>query len=101
MNRTALERLLDRGEDNALLRYTLGSLCLREKAFQAAAEHLQRALQLDERHSASWKLYARALTGLGRTKEAIDVYSKGIAVAESKGDVQAAKEMRVFRRRLG
>ncbi|MEJ2464538.1 MAG: tetratricopeptide repeat protein [Candidatus Thiodiazotropha sp.] len=101
MDREALEKMLAQGQDNALLRYTLGSICLKEKAYESAAEHLQRALEMDEHHSASWKLYAKALTQLGRTDEAIAAYDKGIAVAEAKGDVQAVKEMRVFRKRLG
>ncbi len=101
MDRAALEKLLAGGQDNALLRYTLGSLCLKERDFRSAAEHLERALQMDGQHSASWKLYGKALTGLERSQEAIAAYDKGIAVAESKGDVQAAKEMRVFRKRLG
>jgi uncharacterized protein HemY len=101
MDREALEKMLAQGQDNALLRYTLGSICLKEKAYESAAEHLQRALEMDEQHSASWKLYAKALTQLGRTDEAIAAYDQGIAVAEAKGDVQAVKEMQVFRKRLG
>jgi tetratricopeptide (TPR) repeat protein len=101
MDREALEKMLDQGQDNALLRYTLGSIHLKEKSFEAAMEHLQRALEMDAKHSASWKLYGRALAELGRADEAIAAYDKGIAVAEAKGDVQAAKEMRVFRNRLG
>jgi uncharacterized protein HemY len=100
VDRAALEKMLTQGQDNALLRYTLGSLCLKEHAFEAAAEHLQRALQMDEQHSASWKLYGKTMAELGRTEEAIAAYDKGIAVAEARGDVQAVKEMRVFRKRL-
>jgi uncharacterized protein HemY len=100
MDRAKMEKMLDQGTDNALLRYTLGSLCLKDKAFEVAVEHLRRALQQDEQHSASWKLYGKALAELGRTKEAIIAYDKGIAVAEAKGDVQAVKEMQVFRKRL-
>ena len=101
MDAAALEKMLEQGQDNALLRYTLGSIYLKEKSFEAAAAHLQRALEQDEQHSASWKLYGKALAELGRTDEAIEAYDKGIAVAEAKGDVQAVKEMRVFRKRLG
>ncbi len=101
MDREALEKMLAQGQDNALLRYTLGAIHLKEKSYEAAVEHLQRALELDRNHSASWKLYGKALAGLGRTDEAIEAYDKGIAMAEAKGDVQAAKEMRVFRKRLG
>jgi uncharacterized protein HemY len=97
----ALEKMLEQGQDNALLRYTLGSIYLKEKSFEAAVEHLQRALELNGQHSASWKLYAKALSELGRKDEAIAAYDNGIAVAEAKGDVQAVKEMRVFRKRLG
>lgn len=100
MDREALEKMLAQGQDNALLRYTLGAINIKEKSFEAAAEHLERALEMDEKHSASWKLYAKALAELGRSEEAIAAYDKGIAVAEAKGDVQAAKEMRVFRKRL-
>ena len=101
MDRDALEKLLARGQDNVLLRHTLGVLHLKEKSFAAAAEHLKRALELDEHHSASWKLYARALAELGRLEEARAAYDQGISVAEARGDVQAVKEMRVFRKRLG
>ncbi|MGD8908290.1 MAG: tetratricopeptide repeat protein [Chromatiales bacterium] len=100
MDRAALEKMLAQGQDNALLRYTLGSLCLKEHAFEVAAEHLKRALQMNEQHSASWKLYGKAMAEMGRIEEAIAAYDKGIAVAEARGDVQAVKEMRVFRKRL-
>ena len=101
MDRAMLEKMLNQGEDNALLRYTLGSICLKEKQYEAAAEHLRQALKMDEKHSASWKLYGRALALLEHTDEAMAAFDNGIAVAEAKGDVQAAKEMRVFRKRLG
>lgn len=101
MDRTVLEKMLEQGEDNALLRFSLGSICLKEKQFEAAAEHLRQALKMDEDHSASWKLYGRALVQLNHTDEAIAAFDRGIAIAEAKGDVQAVKEMRIFRKRLG
>jgi hypothetical protein len=55
---------------------------------------------MNEQHSASWKLYGKAMAEMGRIEEAIAAYDKGIAVAEARGDVQAVKEMRVFRKRL-
>lgn len=100
MDREALEKMLQQGNDNALLRYTLGSVCLKEADYEAAVEHLEQAVGLDATHSASWKLYGKALAGLARKAEARAAYSKGIEVAESKGDIQAAKEMRVFLKRL-
>jgi hypothetical protein len=35
-----------------------------------------------------------------RPDEAVESYLRGIEVAEAKGDIQAAKEMRVFLNRL-
>ena len=100
MDRQALEKMLEQGTDNALLRYTLGTLCLKQGDLETAAEHLAQAVGQNEQHSASWKHYGKALAGLERNDEAIAAYEKGIAVAEAKGDVQAAKEMRVFLKRL-
>jgi uncharacterized protein HemY len=101
MDRGALEKMLEQGQDNVLLRYSLGSLYLKEKQYETAVEHLQQAVRLDQSHSASWKLFGKALVHLECIEEAREVYLKGIAVAESKGDIQAVKEMRVFLKRLG
>jgi len=100
VDRAALEKMLRTGNDNAMLRYTLGLICFKQKDYQSAGEHLRQALAQDDSHSASWKIYARTLAALERVDEAKEAYEKGISVAESKGDIQAAKEMRVFLRRL-
>ncbi|MBT2969365.1 MAG: hypothetical protein B6D72_11600 [gamma proteobacterium symbiont of Ctena orbiculata] len=101
MDRRALEKMLAQGSDSALLRYTLGSLCLKEREPEMAARHLAEAVKQDPNHSASWKLYGKTLAALNREDEARQAYQRGIAVAEARGDVQAAKEMRVFLKRLG
>ena len=54
----------------------------------------------DPGYSSAWKAYGRALAGAGRAEEAVDTYRCGIEAAESRGNIQAAKEMRVFARRL-
>lgn len=100
MDRAVLEKMLAQGNDNLLLRYTLGTLCLKEGMLEAAAEHLQQALTQDPTHSASWKNYARALMKLERDPDAIRAYESGISVAREKGDIQAVKEMEVFLKRL-
>lgn len=95
-----LEAMLAAGNDNALLRFTLGSAFIRHKKYQQAIEHLDRALEQDPDYSAAWKAYGKALEQDGQINEAIKAYRKGIAVAEKKGDKQAAKEMAVFLKRL-
>lgn len=98
--RQVLEQLLDKGRDDALLRFSLGGACLKDGDAAAAAEHLGRAVVHDPGYSAAWKLLGRALAEAGRTAEAADAWARGIDAAEHRGDVQAAKEMRVFLKRL-
>ena len=95
-----LETMLANGQDNALLRYGLGDAYLKQGDQQHAIGHLEQALAHDRHYSAAWKLYGKALTEAGRIDEAMRAYETGIAIAEDKGDIQAAKEMRVFLKRL-
>ena len=95
-----LEDLLASGQDNALLRFALGSAFIRHGKYQEALEHLARAVEHDPDYSAAWKVYGKALAECGNTEKAGDVFAAGIAAAGRKGDVQAQKEMQVFLKRL-
>jgi tetratricopeptide (TPR) repeat protein len=97
---SSFERMLEGGKESALLRYSLGNEYLKLGDAEAAAGHFARALELDPKHTASWKLYGKALALAGRSGEALDAYRRGIEVAREKGDRQAEKEMTVFARRL-
>ena len=92
--------MLEQDQDNALLRFSLGNAYLKLKDYEHAIEHLHRAVEQDKEYSAAWKLYGKALVGAGRNQQAIDIYQQGIAIAENKGDIQAAKEMKIFLKRL-
>ena len=92
--------LLAQGKDNALLRYTLGNECLKLGRVDAAVAHLKAALAFDPRYSAAWKTLGKAQHESGPLAEALETYRQGIAHAEAKGDIQAAKEMSVFARRI-
>jgi len=92
--------MLEQGQDNALLRFALGSAFLKYGKYAEAAVHLARAVEFDPGYSAAWKLYGKALQQQDKKAAAIDVYLQGIKAAESQGDIQAAKEMRVFVKRL-
>ena len=95
-----LEAMLARGQDSALLRYSLGGEYLKLNQFDKASEHLRQAVVKDPKYSAAWKLLGKALADAGRNEEAIKAYEDGIKVAQEKGDKQAAKEMTVFLKRL-
>jgi Tfp pilus assembly protein PilF len=96
----SFERMLAAGRDSALLRFSLGNEHLKAGDAAAAAVHLERAVALDPRYTAAWKLYGNALAAAGRPTDALAAYRAGIAVAQARGDKQAGKEMQVFARRL-
>lgn len=103
MTVTTLENLLKMlgaGRDSALLRYSLGNEYLKNGEPAAAVGHLRAALAHDPAYSAAWKLLGKALEDSGAHADALAAYREGIAVAERKGDKQAAKEMTVFARRI-
>ena len=94
-----LHGMLERGVDSALLRFSLGSELLKVGDADSAIGHLRQALHFDAEYSAAWKMLGKALASSGNHAEAIDVLDQGIEVAERSGDIQAAKEMVVFRKR--
>jgi predicted Zn-dependent protease len=94
-----LEAMLARGQDSALLRQGLGTAYLNQNDPEGAVPHLAEAVRLDPTYSAAWKLYGKALSASGRYSDAVAALDLGIATATAKGDIQAAKEMQVFRKR--
>ena len=95
-----LEKLLSQGKDSALLRFSLGAEYLKLRQTWVAVYQLRRALEMDPNYSAAWKLLGKALTDAGVLRDALDAYRRGVAIAEQRGDKQAAKEMAVFAQRL-
>ena len=100
MDTEKLEAMLERGQDNALLRFTLGNVLFQQNKYAEAEPHLARAVELDPDYSAAWKLYGRALGAAGKIPDAVAALTQGIEIASERGDIQAAKEMRVFLKRL-
>ena len=95
-----MEKMLGGPRDGALLRYSLGNEYLRLGDPARAAEWLRTALERNPAHSATWKLLGKALAAADRADEALAAWEQGIVVATQQGDVQAAKEMSVFAKRL-
>lgn len=95
-----LEKLIGGPRDGALLRYSLGNEWLKAGDPAQAAVCLRAAIERDGQYSAAWKLLGKALMESGDIPAARAAYADGIRIAEAKGDLQAAKEMTVFARRL-
>lgn len=96
----SLESLLAGGTDNAALRVALATRYLAAGKAERAVEHAQAAVERDADYSAAWRVLGKALTAAGRDGAARQAYERGVEVAERRGDQQAAREMRVFLKRL-
>lgn len=94
------EKLLGGPRDGALLRFSLGNEYLKAGDLAKATEAFREAVRRDAKFSAAWKQLGKALAEAGDLPAALAAYQAGIAAAEARGDVQAAKEMRVFARRI-
>jgi predicted Zn-dependent protease len=97
---TSLEKMLDGPRDGALLRFSLGNEYLKTGNPDAASKCFQAAIDRDPHYSAAWKALAKALAETGAIADALVAYQQGISVATARGDIQAAKEMKVFAKRL-
>lgn len=97
--REGLEKLLAAGKDNALLRFGLGNACMGEGDLEAAREHLSKAVEMNPRYTAAWKLLGRVLVQREQFKQAQEVLEQGLVIAREQGDKQAEKEMQVFLKR--
>lgn len=95
-----LLRLLEKDPNNALLCFSVGNTYLKESDLDKAKIHLAKAVEIDPEYSAAWKLYGKTLQQNGENDLAVRVLTQGIKVATDKGDIQAAKEMGVFLKRL-
>jgi Tfp pilus assembly protein PilF len=94
-----LERMLADGQETAVLRFSLGNAYLKRDPARAI-NHFGRAVELDPGYSAAWKLLGKTQASTEQFVEARASFEAGIRAAEANGDIQAAKEMRVFLKRL-
>lgn len=98
--RRNLELMLERGQDSPLLRFALGQECLKTGDLVTAIDHLRQAVDQNPRYSAAWKALGDAHARTGSADRAAEVYERGIVAAREAGDIQAAREMEVFLKRL-
>lgn len=96
----SLEKMLNGPRDGALLRFSLGNEYLKAGDPAQAATCFQAAVDRDQHYSAAWKALGKALAEAGDHPAALAAYEQGITVAEGRGDIQAAKEMTVFAKRI-
>ncbi|MBO9353710.1 hypothetical protein GG851_06865 [Bordetella petrii] len=95
-----LEAMLAKGQDNLLLRFSLGKAYVEREDYATAVPHLQAALDFDRGYSVAWKWLGKALQGQGDLAGARAAWQSGIEAAQARGDQQVIKELQVFLRRL-
>lgn len=95
-----LEAMLAQGQDNMLLRFSLGKAYTEDEQFSKAVPHLRAALVFDPRYSVAWKWLGKALLGSGETDSARQAWEQGSLVAQQRGDQQLVKELAVLIKRL-
>ena len=93
-----LEAMLAAGQDNPLLRFTLGNVLLKQGRVQDAVEHLRQAVRQDPEYSAAWKVYGKALQSLGDSKSAVQAYESGIAAANQRRSFRKADSPKLAKR---
>ncbi len=99
-NIESFKSLLEKGNDNALLRYSLGNEYFKIQEFDQAIHHFKKAIEFNKNYSAAWKLYGKSLTENNQITEAIEAFENGFKIAEENSDMQAVKEMHVFLKRI-
>ena len=96
----SLRASLAREPDDPSIHFGLGRALARARELEEAAAAFRRATELRSDYTAAWRELGRTHQALGRTQEAMEAFERGLAAAEESGDLQTAREIGVFLRRL-
>ena len=95
-----LKAQFEKGEDTALLRFSLGSAYLKKREINNAIEHLSKAVEMDNGQATSWKLLGQAYASNEQYEEARNAFEKSLELAEAKNNHFILKELNIFLARL-
>ena len=95
-----LEAVIRDNSENAFLQYSLGHEYLEIGDFKKAITPLKKAIQLQDTYSAAYRDLGKALSLETNFEEAEEIFVRGINIAKERGDLQTAKEMTVFLKRI-
>ncbi|MEO8377759.1 MAG: hypothetical protein ABI579_08810, partial [Candidatus Sumerlaeota bacterium] len=96
-----LENLVEIDPNDYLAFFMLAKLYIETKNFAAGARAADRCIALNPDYSAGYRAGGDAYRLAGEHEQARDVYTRGIAVAETNRDLQTVKEMTMFLKKLG
>jgi len=86
-------QVLKLDQDDSLGNFGMGGLCLETGRFDAAIEHLEKAIAVDREYSAAYLTLGRAWEGKNRPERAREIFTLGIEVAARRGDMATANKM--------
>lgn len=95
-----LEAVIQENSENAFLQYSLGHEYLETGDFKKAIPRLRKAIELQNTYSAAYRDLGKALSQESNFEEAEAIFIRGIKIANERGDLQTAKEMSVFLKRI-
>ena len=86
---------------NELAHLSLGKAYLDAGQAEAAVGSLDRTIELNPRISKAYQIAAAALEKLGRKADAIDYLTRGVTIADERGERQTRDEMAATLKELG
>jgi cytochrome c-type biogenesis protein CcmH/NrfG len=95
-----LQAMAQADPSDPLTYFLLGSELLRAARHSEAAVALERSLDLKPAQPAASRLLGDAYRKSGDTAAAVAAYRRAVELAESTGDLQVAREARVFLKRF-
>ncbi len=94
-----LREIAEREPDDAMSQYGFGKALMGAGRYDEAIETLSRAILVDPNYSAAFRDLGRAYLESKRAAQAIKIFSRGIPIAEQRGDLQTVREMQIFMKR--
>ncbi len=86
-------KVIELDPNDVLGYFSLATAYFDGKMYGPARETFEKAVAVNPNHSPSYLGWGQSLEALGRTKEAAEVYRKGIPVADRRGDIIPMKKM--------
>ena len=91
---------LEQFPDDTLLLTSLGQLYAEADELDRAEASFRQVLVLDPAYSVVYRYLGQTLVRRHRGTEALEMYQRGLKVAQDQGDLQTMKELQVFIKRL-
>jgi tetratricopeptide (TPR) repeat protein len=94
------QKLIEKDPENPMILFSLGNELFKEEKYEEAKGHLSKAVENKPDYSVAFRTLGRTHFELGEYEEARKIFERGKSVARENGDLQTAKEIDVFMKRL-